>query len=110
MMRVWIQRMGRLLLSLPFILGGFDAVREPGPRAAEAASAGLPLPEVAVRVNGIVMIAAGIGLAFGRLPRRAAAILSMVLVPTTLAGHAFWKETSPQKRAGQLTHFVKTWR
>lgn len=107
MVRVSMQRLGRLLLALPFILGGWEAAREPGQRVDQAAAAGMPKPKMAVRVNGIIMVAAGIALAFGRLPRWAAAILSLVLVPTTLAGHAFWKETSPEKREGQLTHFVK---
>ena len=107
MLRVLIERIGRLLLALPFILGGWEAAREPGSRVEQAAAAGVPKPEMAVRANGIIMVVAGIALALGRLPRWAAAMLTLVLVPTTLAGHAFWKETSPQGRAGQLTHFVK---
>ena len=107
MVRVSMQRLGRLLLALPFILGGWEAAREPGQRVDQAAAAGMPKQKIAVRVNGIIMVAAGIALAFGRLPRWAAAILSLVLVPTTLAGHAFWKETESQGRKEQLTHFLK---
>ncbi|HEX6510422.1 MAG TPA: DoxX family protein [Chloroflexota bacterium] len=107
MKRVPIERAGRLLLALPFVLGGWEAAREPGPRVGQAAATGVPNPEMAVRANGIIMVIAGIALAFGRLPRWAAAVLALVLVPTTIAGHAFWKETESQKRTGQLTHFLK---
>lgn len=107
MERVRMHRAGRLLLALPFVLGGWAAAREPGPRVGQAAAVGVPNPEMAVRANGIIMVAAGLALAFGRLSRGAAAVLALVLVPTTLAGHAFWKETDPQRRNGQLTHFLK---
>lgn len=107
MVRESTQKLGRLLLALPFILGGWQAARDPGYRVDQAAAAGAPKPEMAVRANGIIMVLAGIALAHGRLARWAAAVLALVLVPTTLAGHAFWRETSPQKREGQLTHFMK---
>jgi uncharacterized membrane protein YphA (DoxX/SURF4 family) len=107
MIHVLIERAGRLLLALPFVLGGWEAAREPGPRVGQAAAVGVPNREMAVRTNGIVMVSGGIALAFGRLPRWAAAVLALVLVPTTIAGHAFWTETESQKRTGQLTHFLK---
>ncbi|HEX8918738.1 MAG TPA: DoxX family protein [Chloroflexota bacterium] len=107
MVQVMIQRMGQLLLAVPFILGGWEAARDPGYRVEQAAAAGVPRPEMAVRANGFIMVVAGIALAFGRLPRWAAAMLAMVLIPTTLTGHAFWKETTSKQREGQLTHFVK---
>jgi uncharacterized membrane protein YphA (DoxX/SURF4 family) len=106
-MRAPIHLAGRLLLALPFIILGWDAAREPGPRVGKAADIGMPQPEMAVRANGITMVAAGVALALGRLPRWAAAMLALVLVPTTIAGHAFWKETDPQQRKGQLIHFLK---
>lgn len=102
-----LERVGWLLLSLPFIAGGMEAARNPGHRVAEAAAAGVPSPAMAVRANGVIMFVAGIALALGKLPRWAAAVLALVLLPTTLVGHAFWKESDPQKRMGQLTHFLK---
>jgi len=60
-----------------------------------------------VRVNGAVQIVAGTALACGKLPRIAALVLAGSLVPTTIAGHRFWEENDPAKRAGQTTHFLK---
>jgi uncharacterized membrane protein YphA (DoxX/SURF4 family) len=53
------------------------------------------------------MAIAGSALALGRWPRQAAAVLASVLVPTTIAGHPFWEETTPQSRAAQRTQFLK---
>jgi uncharacterized membrane protein YphA (DoxX/SURF4 family) len=96
-----------LLLGLPFVVLGWDAAQEPGARVHAAASIGVPYPDVAVRANGYTMVAAGSALALGLLPRLSAATLVTTLVPTTVAGHPYWKETDPQKRKGQLIHALK---
>jgi putative oxidoreductase len=105
--RTGLERVGRVLLALPFVLGGWEAARERGPRVGQAAAIGVKNPAMAVRANGIIMVVAGIALALGRLSRSAAAVLALVLVPTTIAGHAFWKETDSRKRKEQLAHFLK---
>ena len=46
-------------------------------------------------------------LATGRMPRISSAVLAATLVPTTAAGHRFWEETDPQKKAMQRVHFFK---
>lgn len=107
LMQQAIQVISRPLAAAIFILGGVEVAREPGSRPQAAASIGLPQPEMAVRANAIVMILAGAALALGIFPRWAAAVLAGALVPTTLAGHPFWMEQDPQKRKGQLTHFLK---
>ena len=98
---------GRTALSAMFVSGGLDAWLAPGPRTRRAADLGVPLdPELAVRLNGAVMVAAGLTLALGIRPRLAAAVLAGSLVPTTLAGHPFWRETDPGARKQQI-HFLK---
>jgi uncharacterized membrane protein YphA (DoxX/SURF4 family) len=60
-----------------------------------------------VRLNAAVHVVAGTLLALGKMPRLAAAVLAASLVPTTLAGHRFWEEESPQSKAMQRSHFLK---
>ena len=61
-----------------------------------------------VRLNASVQqIAAAALLAIGKLPRLAALTLAASLVPTTLAGHAFWRVAEPGRRAQQEIHFNK---
>ena len=56
--------------------------------------------DLAVRANAGLMVGAG-GLLLGVLPRLAAS-----LVPTSLAGHQFWKKEGPERKQ-QLVHFHK---
>lgn len=56
-----------------------------------------------VRLNGAVQLAGGLMLATSHLSRPAAMVLAGSLVPTTVAGHPFWRETDPaRRRAGQI--------
>jgi putative oxidoreductase len=99
--------LGRLCLSIIFVVGGWDAARSPGARPEKAAALGLPQPELLVRANGTAMVVAGAALALGRWPRLAATLLAALLAPTTLAGHPFWQETTAAGRAAQRIQFLK---
>jgi putative oxidoreductase len=99
---------GRVALAAMFITGGADAMLAPGGRASKAEELGVPLdPELAVQLNGAAMLAAGTALALGVLPRLAAAVLAGTIVPTTLAGHPYWRLDDPATRRQQRTHFFK---
>jgi uncharacterized membrane protein YphA (DoxX/SURF4 family) len=98
---------GRVCLSAMFISGGWSAFRVPGPRAKRAEDLGIPFPVLATRLNGLTMVVSGVALAAGVAVRPAAAALAVTLVPTTLAGHPFWKEQDPKARTQQRTHFLK---
>jgi putative oxidoreductase len=110
------RRIARPLLAGIFIQGGIDTFRNPGPRAQRVEPVigkmtdALPLPddtEALVRLNAAVHVVFGLLLARGKLPRLSAAALAASLVPTTLAGHRFWDEDTPQGKAMQRTHFAK---
>lgn len=107
---------GRAVIGGTVAWLGLGAVQNPGPRP-EAAKPVLdkirevvPVPfddETAVRINGGVQVAAGAMMAIGVLPRVASVAMVGSLVPTTLAGHAFWNEEDPAKRKAQLGQFLK---
>jgi uncharacterized membrane protein YphA (DoxX/SURF4 family) len=101
-----LRRTGQLLLGAMFVKLGYDAAREPGHRVDRAAELGLGDPELAVRFNGWAMVAGGAALMLDRLPRLAAAGLVASLVPTTVAGHAFWNAEG-QNRNAQTVQFLK---
>jgi putative oxidoreductase len=96
-----------------------DAARPVAEQAAEAArplgsgtaaGPGFRLPddpELLTKVNGGVMVGAGLLLAVGKLPRLSAAALAATLVPTTLAAHRFWEATDDEERQAQQIHFMK---
>jgi putative oxidoreductase len=107
-LRAPLRAAGRATLAAMFITGGADALFDPGPRTPRAAELGLPLePELAVQLNGAAMLVAGVALAAGIWPRLAAAVLAGTLVPTTLAGHPYWRVADPAARRQQRTHFFK---
>jgi uncharacterized membrane protein YphA (DoxX/SURF4 family) len=103
----WVERRtGQALLGAMFMKLGFDAARSPGPRVEKAAALGLTKPELAVRGNGAAMVAGGAALVLNKTPRLAALGLIASMVPTTVAGHAFWEAEGAERKAQQI-QFMK---
>ncbi|AVL99892.1 DoxX family protein [Gordonia iterans] len=107
---------GRALTGLPYIRMGYASASAPGPRVEMAAPlldkvrAVVPLPvddAVLVRASGGAMVVGGTMVASSLATRSGAALVAATLVPTTLAGHAFWKETDPAARTQMRTQFLK---
>ena len=107
---------GRVLTGSTYALLGFDALRAPGGRVDQAGPvlAGIrkvvPLPasdELLVRANAAVQVTAGTLLVLGRYPRLSALALAGSLVPTTLAGHSYWKFEDEATRKQQRIQFHK---
>ena len=110
------RRVARPFLAAPFVIGGIETLRNPGPRVAQAADVapkvaeplGLPQdPEKLVKINAVVQIVGGLLLAWGRFRRLTALALAGSLVPTTVAAHAFWHETDPAAQSRQRIQFTK---
>ena len=106
----------RILTGSSYAVFGFEAFRAPGPRVATAAPTlatlrkVVPLPEddeLIVRANAAAQVVGGATLLTGRLQRTAAAVLVGSMVPTTFAGHAFWKIDDPAARKAQRVQFQK---
>jgi uncharacterized membrane protein YphA (DoxX/SURF4 family) len=111
-----VRRIARPLLAAVFVSSGVDVLRHPESRAklaepvASKLAKPLGLPEDTlqlVKINAAVQVGAGALLAIGKTPRLAALVLSGSIIPTTLAGHRFWEETEPARRAQQRIHFLK---
>jgi uncharacterized membrane protein YphA (DoxX/SURF4 family) len=102
-----LRSLARAGLGASFVTLGWDALLAPDGRTAKAAAIGVPQPDVAVMLNGGAMVVAGVALAAGLAPRLSAAVLAGLLVPTTLAGHPYWKESEPGARVQQRTQFLK---
>ncbi|MCW2761083.1 MAG: DoxX family protein [Marmoricola sp.] len=113
----------RPLLASMFVVGGAHALKN-APAIAEKAkpvidrlrpvfakaAPQLRIPEdtvTLVRINAVAQIVAAAALARGRAPRLSSTVLAASLVPTTAAGHQFWKESDPAVRTNQQIHFFK---
>lgn len=109
--------LARMLMGSTFVKLGYDAWNSPGGRTQTAGPLlgkmremvpMLPADdETLVRFNGAAQAVGGAALALGVLPRLSALGLAVSLVPTSLAGHAFWKVDDEQQRAAQRTQFLK---
>jgi putative oxidoreductase len=106
----------RVLTGAVYISAGYEAARAPGGRVGKASDTlskirgVIPLPvddELIVRANGAAQLTAGTTLAFGIKPRLSAAVLAASLLPTTIAGHAFWTIEDPLERRTQQLQFLK---
>lgn len=110
-----MRKIARPLLATAFIGQGVEALRRPqqAGRTARPAFEGLQqLPdEIAAKVpsdveafakaNALVQIGSGVLLASGRLPRVAAGVLALTVIPGSVGGHLFWTEPDAQRRAQQ---------
>lgn len=119
---MFLRRLARPLLASVFISGGIDTLRNPAPRVQAASplvdktvgqradslpDAAPTDPDSLVKLDAAVKVGAGVALALGKAPRLASLLLAGGLIPTTLAGHAFWEHDDPAERAGQQIHFMK---
>ncbi len=101
-----------------FVSNGLDTLLNPKPKVdvatplLEKAGDALPIddpppPSTLVQVDAAVKVVAGSLLAAGYVPRLASAALAASLVPTTIAGHAFWEEEDDEQRTAHQLHFSK---
>ncbi len=102
----FIRLLARILLAPVFLYGGWDTLRYPEGRVKLAEAAGTPYADLAVRANAALMVAGGALLVLGIRPRLSAALLAASLVPTSLAGHPFWKKEGSERKQ-QMTQFLK---
>ena len=103
----WLgRRAGQALLGATFMKLGFDAAVDPGARVDKAVALGLPNAELAVRGNGAAMVVGGAALTLDKLPRLAAVGLIATMIPTTLAGHAFWNFDGAERKTNEI-QFLK---
>ncbi len=111
-----VRRIARPMLAAIFVVGGIDQLRHPASKVGPATpfldrmipALGLPDDkEMLVRANGAAQLLGGAMIATGRLSRVGGILVAGSLVPTTLAGHAFWEKTDAKERATQRTQFLK---
>ncbi|MBY5162292.1 DoxX family protein [Salsipaludibacter albus] len=106
MMRL-LTTIARAMVAAPFVVLGLDAAREPGGRVDLARDLGVPEPELAVRANGVGMVVGGAAVATGVAPAAGAVTVAGLMVPTTLAAHAWWRDEDPAEAKADRIQFWK---
>ena len=83
---------GRVLLSLMYIMAGYSKLTAIGATAGWFGSIGLPVPTVTAVLVGIVELVAGLAILVGFQTRLAALVLAAFTVAATLIAHMDWSE------------------
>ena len=108
--------LARTLLAGTFVMGGISAwkrskaLAETAEPVADRIDSRLDLglsSEQLVKANAAVQIIGGGLFALGVWPRPLALVLGASLVPTTIAGHAFWDADTESERNAQRIQFLK---
>lgn len=97
---------GRILMSVVFILAGIGKIRGFSGEEMFVASKHLPLPAVALGIAMIVELIGGLAILTGFYTRFAAWIVFLYLIPTTLMFHNFWAMQGADQQ-NNMVHFEK---
>jgi uncharacterized membrane protein YphA (DoxX/SURF4 family) len=98
---------GRILVGGYYLLSAFHHFADVSALSRYAASAGVPAPQAAVIVAGILLAVAGLCLILGVYPDIGVAALVLFFVPVTFMMHAFWTDRDPAMRQMDLVNFSK---
>jgi len=98
---------GRILVAGFLLYNAYDHLAHVGALARHAAARGVPSPEAAIVISGVLLLIAGLSFLLGILPRLGVAALVLFLVPVTLFMHAFWADRNPATRMMDLVNFGK---
>lgn len=97
---------GRILLSLIFLIAGYRKLMGVAASAGYFAKLGFPMPEVMVWVAIAIELGGAILLIVGWKTRWVASLLALFTLIAGFAAHRFW-EVDAAQYANQLNHFLK---
>lgn len=98
---------GRVLAGFFFIVMGLNHFTNLGVIAGGLADQGIPAPEVAVVVTGLLLVVAGVLFVIGYHPLLGILAAALFFVPVTLIVHAFWAIDDPAARQMELSNFLR---
>ena len=83
----WMPLLARVLLSMIFIISGFEKLAGPSQTALAISAHGLPAAFALAILSGVIELGAGLALIFGCGTRLAAGLLFLYLIPVTFVMH-----------------------
>jgi putative oxidoreductase len=101
---------GKILFGAYFLYSGINHFKHKNNYVGYAKFKGVPSPEIAVLLTGVMLIAGGAGILLGISPaytQASAVILIAFMVPTTFMMHNFWKEKDAQAKSNEQIAFMK---
>jgi putative oxidoreductase len=98
---------GRFLFSVMFLISGMNHFMNYQALVGYARGAGVPSPETAVLVSGVVLVLGGLSVLLGAFARLGALLLAGFLIASAVLVHHFWTVSDPAAAQDQMTHFFK---
>ncbi len=98
---------GRLLLSLIFILSGLMKIPGWDQTSEYMAAKGLPLVPVLLAGTIAIEILGGLSVLLGYRARVGALVLALWLIPVTLIFHNFWAVADAMQQRAEMANFLK---
>ncbi len=102
-----IMLLGRLLFAGYFLYSGINHFQNSKGMAGYAKSKGLPSPEMAVLITGVMLVVGGAGLLMNLYVSQSVLLLLAFLIPTTFIMHAFWKGGDAMAKMSEKVAFTK---
>jgi putative oxidoreductase len=103
----WMHLIGRICFALIFLNSGIGHLMKMDAMVGYAQSKKAPLPKIGVPVSGILILVGSVLIILGWHRFIGAGLLFIFLAPTAFIMHAFWKETDPMAKMGEMVHFLK---
>ncbi len=99
--------LGRLIFGGFWVYSGFDHFMFHATLAPLAAMRGVPAPDLAVLGTGALLLAGGLSIMTGFVPKVGATLIAIFLIGVTPIMHAFWRDADAMQRANDLANFGK---
>jgi len=99
--------LGRLLFGATLAFTGLNHFTDTESMAGYAEFKGLPAPEFSVIASGVLLVAAGLGIAVGAFPVLSGGALAVFLLVSAVTMHDFWSLDDPEERESETTSFLK---
>ena len=104
---VWAAPLGRVLLSLIFLLSAASKLQGWQGTVQVLADKGLPAPEALLSVAVGLELVGGVMLVLGLFARWGAVALLLFIVPVSVIMHNFWALPEGEQRMGEMISFMK---
>jgi putative oxidoreductase len=99
--------LGRIIFGGFFTYNGANLLLSNASSAQYAAAKGVPMPEVAVAIAGMLILIGGLSVLLGLWPHVGAACIILFLAVITPVMHNFWAVTDPAQRLADMINFTK---
>jgi putative oxidoreductase len=98
---------GRILFGGFFVFSGINHFLNRQMMAGYAGSKGVPMPEIAVLLSGLIVLVGGAMVLVGFKPHIGAWLIVLFLVPVSFMMHNFWADADPGAKMMNMTNFTK---